>query len=137
MRFNLCVGNNDSHAKNLSVLQAPGGQYRLAPFHDLMGTAIYPGLARNFALSIGGEMKPGAIGSEQLEAVARELGFAGRNVRAVRSALTSGLLRALALVRAALSGQALAGTERTLVERLGRWINTNTQTLAKRCGWQP
>ncbi|WP_251865855.1 hypothetical protein [Achromobacter sp. Marseille-Q4962] len=82
-------------------------------------------------------MKPGAIGSEQLEAVARELGFAGRNVRAVRSALTSGLLRALALVRAALSGQALAGTERTLVERVGRWINTNTQTLAKRCGWQP
>jgi len=134
--FNLCVGNNDSHAKNLSVLQTAGGKYRLAPFYDLMCTAIYPGLARNFALSIGGEMKPGAIGPEQLDAMARELGFAGRYVRTVGVALTSALPGVLAQVQAALSEQVAAGTERALVERLGRWINTNTQKLAKRWGWE-
>ncbi|WZB73860.1 HipA domain-containing protein [Achromobacter insuavis] len=56
--FNLCVGNNDSHAKNLSVLQTPDGHYRLAPFYDLMCTALYPGLARNFAFTVGASPGP-------------------------------------------------------------------------------
>lgn len=32
--FNLMVGNNDSHAKNLSVLLNGDGKYVLAPFYD-------------------------------------------------------------------------------------------------------
>ncbi|SSW64603.1 type II toxin-antitoxin system HipA family toxin [Achromobacter agilis] len=135
--FNLCVGNNDSHAKNLSVLQMLGGHYRLAPFYDLMCTSIYPGLARNFALSIGGQARPGAIGPEQLETMARELGFAWRYVNAVGEALTNELPAALEQVQAALLEQVAADTERALVERLGMWIRKNTQKLAKRWGWNP
>jgi len=38
--FNFLIGNADSHAKNLSFLYA-GGTIRLAPFYDLLSTAVY------------------------------------------------------------------------------------------------
>jgi serine/threonine-protein kinase HipA len=38
--FNLVVGNNDSHSKNLAFLQTEEG-IRLAPFYDLLSTSIY------------------------------------------------------------------------------------------------
>jgi serine/threonine-protein kinase HipA len=63
--FNLYVGNNDSHAKNLSMIASAEG-LRLAPFYDLMSTRVYSGLGRNFAFSIGGESEPGKIGPAQL-----------------------------------------------------------------------
>ncbi|MBB1626791.1 type II toxin-antitoxin system HipA family toxin [Achromobacter sp. UMC71] len=132
--FNLCVGNNDSHAKNLSVLLMPDGRYRLAPFYDLMCTAMYPGLARSFAFAIGGETKPGSIGQEQLLAMARDLGFSPRYVITVAQALIDALLAALEPVQAELRGQAMAGTETTLIDRLGQWIRANTCKHAKRWG---
>jgi serine/threonine-protein kinase HipA len=49
--FNLYTGNNDSHAKNLSVYQPPGQGVRLTPFYDLMCTrASIPGSRANSPL---------------------------------------------------------------------------------------
>ncbi len=45
--FNLFTGNNDSHAKNLSMLEQAGGGLALSPFYDLMCTRIYPGLSKS------------------------------------------------------------------------------------------
>ncbi|MGS1110283.1 HipA domain-containing protein [Achromobacter anxifer] len=130
--FNLCVGNNDSHAKNLSVLLTPDGRYRLAPFYDLMCTGMYSGLARNFAFAIGGEVKPGSIGAEHIATMASELGFALRYAMAVGESLVDTLPAALDEVQAGLLAQVSGGAERTLIERLGRWIKTNTRKHAKR-----
>lgn len=71
--FNLYTGNNDSHAKNLSLYWQPGGAVRLTPFYDLMSTRLYPGLARDFALSVGGEFRPGAISRAHVEVMAAQL----------------------------------------------------------------
>lgn len=130
--FNLYVGNNDSHAKNLSVLQEADGRYRLAPFYDLMCTAMYPGLSRQFALSIGGVMTPGRIGRQQMEMMAKALGFHPGYVMTLARTLASALPAALDDVQAALAVQASAGTERTLIERLANWIKTNTRKHAQR-----
>ena len=130
--FNLYVGNNDSHAKNLSVLQEADGRYRLAPFYDLMCTAMYPGLSRQFALSIGGVMTPGRIGRQQMETMAKALGFHPGYVMTLARTLASALPAALDDVRAALAVQASAGTERTLIDRLTSWIKTNTRKHAQR-----
>lgn len=130
--FNLLVGNNDSHAKNLSMLLDGDGKYVLAPFYDLMCTAIYPGLSPRFAFAIGGEDKPGAIGKVQLDAMARELGFNARYVATVAQSLVGALPDVLAQVRSGLWDQARLGTERTLLERLTQWITTNTRKHAKR-----
>lgn len=71
--FNLYTGNNDGHAKNLSMLHDNGG-LRLAPFYDLMCTSVYPGFSSNFAFKIGTTFKPGDIDRQQLQAFAASIG---------------------------------------------------------------
>ncbi len=55
--FNYLVGNADTHAKNLSLLITRAG-VSLAPFYDLVSTALYRELTDRFALKIGGENRP-------------------------------------------------------------------------------
>ena len=74
--FNLYTGNNDSHAKNLSMLQEGGG-YKLAPFYDLMCTTIYSGFSSNFSFKIGSTFKPGEVDKKQLNTFAKSIGASG------------------------------------------------------------
>lgn len=85
--FNLCVGNNDSHAKNLSLYERPGEGMRLTPFYDLMCTRIYPGLSREFAFNIGGSVLPGDMGREQVNGLAAQIGMGPRYLHAELQAL--------------------------------------------------
>ncbi|WP_070990167.1 type II toxin-antitoxin system HipA family toxin [Halofilum ochraceum] len=55
--FNYLIGNADAHAKNLSFLLRGAG-VELAPFYDLMSTAVYPDHAGNMAMKIGGQYDP-------------------------------------------------------------------------------
>jgi serine/threonine-protein kinase HipA len=73
--FNLYVGNNDSHAKNLSIYRLPDKRVILTPFYDLMCTRIYPGLSQEFAFAVGGEVMPGNITRQHIEEMARQLGM--------------------------------------------------------------
>ncbi|CAM3927981.1 type II toxin-antitoxin system HipA family toxin [Bordetella muralis] len=125
--FNLFVGNNDSHAKNLSVMQDTGDAWRMTPFYDLMCTAIYPGLSRRFAFRIGGEALPGKIGVEQLQGLSQDLGFSDRYVLRAGRELAEQLPAALGQVAAELRNQTRPGTEHTLLERLEQWIRSNTR----------
>lgn len=53
--FNLCIGNNDAHSKNLSM-QREGNGIRLAPFYDLQTTTYYGNrLLRRMAMRLGGK----------------------------------------------------------------------------------
>ena len=52
--FNLVIGNNDSHSKNLAFLQSDDG-IRLSPFYDLLSTSVYKEIGQNFAFKIGGQ----------------------------------------------------------------------------------
>jgi serine/threonine-protein kinase HipA len=72
--FNLLIGNNDSHSKNLSFL-LKYDKIELAPFYDLMCTAIYPKLKRNFSFKIGDRRDSSRIGKNQLEMIDSELGL--------------------------------------------------------------
>lgn len=58
--FNILVGNNDGHAKNLALLHEPA--VRLSPAYDLVCTRAWPGLAKKLALSIGGARLAGDVG---------------------------------------------------------------------------
>jgi serine/threonine-protein kinase HipA len=72
--FNLLIGNNDSHSKNISFLLKEG-KTELAPFYDLLSTALYTGLKRNFCFKIGDRDDFSSIGKNQFEALDRELGL--------------------------------------------------------------
>jgi serine/threonine-protein kinase HipA len=54
--FNAMVGNHDAHGKNFSLLYTPQGIV-LAPFYDVMATAVYPNLTDKMAMKIGSKYR--------------------------------------------------------------------------------
>ena len=71
--FNYLIGNADAHAKNLSLLITRDG-ISLAPFYDLVSTAIYPDLTEKLALKIGDENRPDWIRKRHWERLAEVSG---------------------------------------------------------------
>ena len=71
--FNCLVGNADAHAKNLSLLIGEEG-VSLAPFYDLISTAVYRGLTAKLAMKIGGENRPDWIQERHWKAFAESSG---------------------------------------------------------------
>jgi len=70
--FNLLVGNADGHAKNLSLLLNPNGA-RLAPFYDLLCTAVYPAVATRLAMNIHGKTDAGQVSGKDWRALATSI----------------------------------------------------------------
>ncbi|MFZ4859440.1 MAG: type II toxin-antitoxin system HipA family toxin [Desulfuromonadaceae bacterium] len=54
--FNAMVGNHDAHGKNFSLLYTPQGIV-LAPFYDVLATAVYPNLTDKMAMKIGSKYR--------------------------------------------------------------------------------
>ena len=79
--FNFLIGNADSHAKNLSFLYA-GGTVRLAPFYDLLSTAVYKRVSSRFAMMVGGQKDPSYLMATHLAPFAAEAGIELRTVSA-------------------------------------------------------
>jgi serine/threonine-protein kinase HipA len=73
--FNLIIGNNDSHSKNISLLLHENKKYKIAQFYDLMSTAIYPRLERRFAFHIGGRNDFSKMGKKQFNELEKNLGL--------------------------------------------------------------
>ena len=72
--FNLLIGNNDSHSKNISLLLSEG-KIELAPFYDLLCTAIYSKLKSNFSFKIGDRDNVSRVGKKQFDMVDSNLGL--------------------------------------------------------------
>jgi serine/threonine-protein kinase HipA len=130
--FNLYVGNNDSHAKNLSIYFSPKQGVRLTPFYDLLSTSLYPGLSRKFAFNIGGESKPSSINQEQIISMSKLLGFKPKYVLKIAEEVSNNLLAKLNTVSEEVDAVASVGTEKTMVERLNQHISSNTRSFQKR-----
>ena len=54
--FNALIGNHDAHGKNFSLLCTAKGPV-LAPFYDLLSTAVYPKLSTKMSMKIGDKYK--------------------------------------------------------------------------------
>lgn len=75
--FNTLIGNCDAHGKNFSLLydsRAP----RLAPFYDLLSTAVYEELTTRMAMSIDGAADLEEVNREAWKKLAAQVGFAPR-----------------------------------------------------------
>lgn len=129
--FNLYVGNNDSHAKNLSICSVPGQGVTLTPFYDLMCTQLVPGLSPEFAFAIGGEVRPGAMGAEPVALMAKQLGmqprFLAEQARDMAERVPEAIEQAVRGISPALTPSA-----RTLAGRLERFVASTTKRLAAR-----
>jgi serine/threonine-protein kinase HipA len=77
--FNIAVGNNDGHAKNISFLREPS--VRLAPAYDLVCTRAWDALDKKLAFSVHGVHDPGAVGPRGWGAFAKAAKISPRLVR--------------------------------------------------------
>ncbi|MDP2769827.1 MAG: type II toxin-antitoxin system HipA family toxin [Giesbergeria sp.] len=129
--FNLYTGNNDGHAKNLSIYRAPGGGIRLTPFYDLMCTRIYPGLSREFALAIGGEVLPGAMTRGHVEQMAQSMGIRAAFALGIAADMAQRVPVAMEAAITAVQPDLSPGAK-TLALRLQSFVRKTTQQMSKR-----
>ena len=74
--FNICLGNNDAHAKNFALLHNPeGGRPALAPAYDLVCTQVYTALSKDMAMKIGGQSNPNNLNGEVWAGFCIDSGF--------------------------------------------------------------
>lgn len=72
--FNYLIGNCNAHSKNISVLRDESWEtLRLAPFYDLVSTAVYPELSRTMGMYVGEVSKIDKIGRDNFVELSREL----------------------------------------------------------------
>lgn len=74
LAFAWLSGNGDLHAKNVSMVQSPLGEYTIAPVYDIPSTVVYGD--KTLALGIGG--KKIGISRKHFLAWAGKLGLTGR-----------------------------------------------------------
>jgi serine/threonine-protein kinase HipA len=72
--FNLLIGNNDTHAKNISFLY-DGERWQLAPFYDIMSTTVYDGFTDAFAFTVGGQTRPWLLKKSNIHLLENDLGL--------------------------------------------------------------
>ena len=101
--FNYLVGNEDAHAKNLAMLYSDAG-LRLAPFYDIVSTAVYKGLSRKAAMAIGGERRYAYVKRRHWERLADALEIKMAAVGATARGVADRLERAWDDVIAGLGG---------------------------------
>ena len=129
--FNIYVGNNDSHAKNLSIYTRPGEGIRLTPFYDLMCTRIYPGLSTEFAFKVGGEVHPGDIGKAQVQALARQVGMGARYLQSLALTLAAKVPDAIDRAVKEVSADLTTGG-RTFADKLAMKVKSITKRAVAR-----
>lgn len=93
--FNWLIAGTDAHAKNYSLLHAPGSRVRLAPLYDIASALPYEQLVERklkLAMKVGGAYRLSSIGVRQWQRAEQELGFqSGRLVRRAQD-LARGLI---------------------------------------------
>lgn len=72
--FNALIGNHDAHGKNFSLLYG-GRAPVLAPFYDLISTAVYPRLTPKMAMKIGSKYKFTEVHIQHWEQFVESVGF--------------------------------------------------------------
>lgn len=130
--FNLMVGNNDSHAKNLSMLDTHG-KLRLAPFYDLMCTRVYTGLSINFAFRIGRHFEPGQIDYRDVCELAESIGVNRRLMLKIANDIADRIEKNLPKVANALLPLTFKGSsDQILLDRVSKTITGNIKRIRPR-----
>lgn len=126
--FNALIGNHDAHGKNFSLLYG-GKSPVLAPFYDLLSTAIYPTLTPRMAMKIGSKYKFSEVEARHWEQFAESAGLAKA---ATRKRLQT-FAKELPLVARQLQGAPQYGfAGNAVVEQIARLIEQRCALTAKR-----
>lgn len=78
--FNALIGNHDAHAKNFSLLYV-GKAPVLAPFYDMLSTAVYPTLTPKMAMKLGSKYKFSEVQARHWDQFAQAAGLSVAQTR--------------------------------------------------------
>lgn len=78
--FNALIGNHDAHGKNFSLLYT-AQEVVLAPFYDVLATAVYPNLTDKMAMKIGSKYRFTEVQVRHWERFATEAGLSPAQVK--------------------------------------------------------
>lgn len=73
--FNLMIGNQDAHAKNISLLHQASGQVALAPAYDIVSTLVYDQLTDRLAMPVGSAGRIRELDRQAMERFEEETGI--------------------------------------------------------------
>ncbi|WP_396434386.1 type II toxin-antitoxin system HipA family toxin [Limnohabitans sp.] len=131
--FNALIGNHDAHAKNFSLLYS-GNTPVLAPFYDLLSTAVYSTLTPKMAMNIGSKYKFSDVQARHWDQFAQSAGLSRAPARKRIVALAKALpLAARSLQQASGSpygGSAVVARILVLIEQRCAWTLERFSALA-------
>lgn len=129
--FNVLVGNMDGHAKNLSLI-SKGSRSQLAPFYDLLCTAVYPQLSQKLAFKIGGENRPQWLMLRHWEQFAEDVAVKPKFIVKAVDGLIQCIEAALAEVVNELGEQVTQPAERQMIEQVAAYIGSSVALVKAR-----
>ena len=128
---NAAMGNYDAHAKNISVVYVSADRVRLAPAYDVIVTAVYEALDRDFALHFCGTTLPQALTRTSLTVAAREFSLPAARVAELAADVVHLVRSSLPEV---LEDASRAGAGLEMLDKLGASVLETSSTLARRLG---
>lgn len=127
--FNLCIGNCDAHAKNISILHDENAPPRLAPFYDLVCTLAYPGVSRTLAMACGDATRIDEVSESSLSQLAGACGVTERYLLNRLKTFSCGWKQ---ILPAALSEARRMGIAERILEPIAAAMRTQWQTVQTR-----
>ena len=131
--FNWLIAGTDAHAKNFSLLIAPGSQIRLAPFYDVASALPYPERIdlqkARLAMKIGSSSRLREIRRSHWESCARELRMPAGQLITRAESLIERVIVALPEVADALGSENL---DPQVIGRLVRSIDAHARECRDR-----
>lgn len=114
--FNFLIGNGDAHGKNFSILYNNDAE-QLAPFYDLMSTAVYSNIHKaKMAMKLGGRYKFKEIGLRHFERLGEAIEFREDFVKKQIFLLTKKILQAATVLSCELNST--SSTESSVYARI-------------------
>lgn len=129
--FNVMVGNMDGHAKNLSLM-TQGNRTQLAPFYDLVCTAVYPHLSQKLAFKIGGENRPKWLMTRHWQRFAEDVAVKPKFVDKLMAEMIERIESTLPNVAEELKGMVSSTAESQMLEKVENQIESSVDLVKSR-----
>ncbi|NDC58223.1 MAG: type II toxin-antitoxin system HipA family toxin [Alphaproteobacteria bacterium] len=127
--LNFIIAGTDAHARNYSIVYAPGGAFRLAPLYDVISDLPYAADRResSLAMGVGGQRVLREILPRHWEVLSADAGYArGRGLAHVRDLIA----RAPDEAEALLADLKLKGLHNATLTRLCKELRARCRGLA-------
>lgn len=130
--FNALVGNMDGHAKNLSLMTQANQRTQLAPFYDLVCTAVYPNLSQKLAFKIGGENRPKWLMPRHWQRFAEDISIKPKFIAKAMADMIRQIETELPSVVMEIKGLVSKPEELQMIEKVANQINISSDLIKSR-----